>query len=52
MQKSGRDRIIEEFNDLSKNPITNIGLTVGLFDYNDPTKWRVTIYCWAKGYII
>ena len=43
MQKSGRDRIIEEFNDLSKNPITNIGLTVGLFDYNDPTKWRVTI---------
>ena len=43
MQKSGRDRIIEEFNDLSRNPITNIGLTVGLFDYNDPTKWRATI---------
>ena len=45
MQKSGRDRIIEEFNDLSKNPIAipNKGLTVELFDNNDPTKWRVTI---------
>ena len=43
MQKSGRDIIIEEFNDLSKNPEPGIDLTVGLFDDNDPTKWRVTM---------
>ena len=36
-------RIVEEFKQMNTNPITNCGVTVGLFDENDYTKWRVTL---------
>ena len=36
-------RIIDEFKELEKNPNTNLGITVGLFNANDYTKWRVSI---------
>ena len=44
MKKSFSDRIIEEFNDFSKIPLIDIGITVELIDNNDPTKWKVTIF--------
>ena len=37
------DRIIEEHRDINRNPIANCGVTVGLFDDSDYTKWRVTL---------
>ena len=40
---SGLDRIIKEYKDINRNPIGNCGVTVGLFDENDFTKWRVTL---------
>ena len=40
---SGLDRISKEFRDINRNPIANCGVTVGLFDDNDVTKWRVSL---------
>ena len=40
---SGLDRISKEFKDINRNPIANCGVTVGLFDENDVTKWRVSL---------
>ena len=36
-------RILEEFKDISRNPISNCGVTVGLINENDPTRWRVSL---------
>ena len=36
-------RIREEYEELSKNPITNIGLTVQLVDKNNIFKWKATL---------
>ena len=36
-------RILEEFKDISRNPISNCGVTVGLMNENDPTRWRVSL---------
>ena len=36
-------RILKEFQDLSRNPISNCGVTVGLFNVNDIRNWRVSI---------
>ena len=40
---SGLERISKEFKDINRNPIANCGVTVGLFDDNDVTKWRVSL---------
>ena len=37
------ERIREEYNELSKDPITNCGMTVGLVNENSYKDWRVTI---------
>ena len=39
---SGLERITEEFKDLTANPISNCGVTVGLVN-NDYTKWQATL---------
>ena len=36
-------RIKEEFNDISGNPISSIGVTVGLLDENNIFEWRATL---------
>ena len=36
-------RILEEFKDINRNPISNCGVTVGLLNENDPTKWRISL---------
>ena len=36
-------RYIEEYRDLSKNPIENCGVTVGLVDDNSYDVWRITL---------
>ncbi len=36
-------RILDEFKDISRNPISNCGVTVGLINENDPTRWRVSL---------
>ena len=36
-------RILEEFKDINRNPISNCGVTVGLLDDSDPTKWRISL---------
>ena len=35
------ERIREEYNELSKDPITNCGMTVGLVNENSYKDWRV-----------
>ena len=35
-------RIEKEFNDMNKNPIFNMGNTIGIFDEDDIYQWRVT----------
>ncbi len=40
---SGSERILQEFKELSRNPISNCGVTVGLFNESDPMRWRVTL---------
>ena len=39
----GIERIKEEFADLTENPIGNCGITVGLMDESDYTRWRVSL---------
>ena len=40
---SSLDRIAKEYKDINRNPIANCGVTVGLFDESDLTKWRVSL---------
>ena len=40
-------RILEEFKDISRNPISNCGATLGLINENDPTRWLVSL-CGAR----
>ena len=40
---SGNDRILQEFKDINRNPITNCGVTVGLVNEEDITKWRISL---------
>ena len=40
---NGLERISKEFRDINRNPIANCGVTVGLFDDNNVTKWRVSL---------
>ena len=35
--------LINEFNNLSQNPMFNFGFSIGLIHSNDYTKWRITI---------
>ena len=37
------ERFVEEYRDLSKNPIENCGVTVGLVDDNSYDVWRITL---------
>ena len=37
------ERIIEEFKDINRNPISNCGVTVGLVNDYDYTEWKVTL---------
>ena len=37
------ERIIEEFKDINRNPISNCGVTVGLVNENDYTEWKVSL---------
>ena len=37
------DRIINEFKDLNRNPISNCGITVGLVNENDYRLWKITM---------
>ncbi len=39
----GLDRVIEEFKDISKNPISNCPINVGLKNENDFREWKVTL---------
>ena len=36
-------RLKEEFKDLSRNPLTNFGITVGLFEEDNLFEWKCTI---------
>ena len=36
-------RMLEEFKDLNENPIMNCGVTVGLPNEDEPTKWKITL---------
>ena len=40
---SSAAQILKEFKDINRNPISNCGVTVGLFNENDPTRWRVSL---------
>ena len=40
---TGVQRIMEEFKEINRNPISNCGVTVGLFNEGDPTRWRVSL---------
>ena len=40
---TGVQRIMEEFKEINRNPISNCGVTVGLFNDGDPTRWRVSL---------
>lgn len=51
----GMERLRNEYKDLSRNPIINYGLTVGLVDNNDLYKWKITLIgpkdtSYAKGF--
>ena len=37
------ERIYEEYNDLSNNPLSNCGITVGLLNENSYRDWRVAM---------
>ena len=37
------DRVIEEFKDINRNPISNCGVTVGLKNENDYREWKVSL---------
>ena len=37
------DRITKEYKDISRNPITNCGVTIGYFDDGNPMRWRITL---------
>ena len=37
------DRIINEFHDLNRNPLSNCGITVGIENENDYSLWKLTI---------
>ena len=37
------DRIIEEFKDINRNPISNCGVTVGLKNDNNYKEWKVSL---------
>ena len=37
------NRIMEEYKDINRNPISNCGVTIGLMNESDYTKWRVTL---------
>ena len=37
------ERIIEEFKDINRNPISNCGVTVGLLNENDYSEWKVSL---------
>ena len=37
------NRIIEEFKDLNRNPLSNCGVIVGLFEENNYRKWRFSL---------
>ena len=39
----GEDRILEEYKDINRNPISNCGVTVGLFNETDCKNWRITL---------
>ena len=41
---SSLDRVIEEFKDLQKIPISNCGITVGLANENDYRLWKISIF--------
>ena len=43
LKMSGKDRILQEFKDINRNPITNCGVTVGLINDSDITKWRISL---------
>ena len=43
MKDEAIKRLREEYEDLKKNPITNIGTTVGLLDKNNIFEWQVTM---------
>ena len=43
MKDEAIKRLREEYEDLKKNPITNIGTTVGLPDKNNIFEWQVTM---------
>ena len=40
---SSLDRVIEEFKDINRNPISNCGITVSLQNGNDYRLWKVSI---------
>ena len=40
---SSAAQILKEFKDINRNPISNCGVTVGLLNENDPTKWRISL---------
>ena len=37
------DRIINEFKDINRNPLSNFGITVGLQNLNDYSFWKITL---------
>ena len=37
------DRVIEEFKDINRNPISNCGVTVGLKNESDYREWKVSL---------
>ena len=40
---TGAERILQEFKEINRNPISNCGVTVGLFNEGDPMRWRVSL---------
>ena len=39
---SGAERVLQEFKEIYGSPISSISKPVGLFNENDPMRWRVT----------
>ena len=37
------ERVAKEYKEIHRNPISNCGVTVGLYDESNPMKWRVTL---------
>ena len=42
--KHSLEKIKEEYKDLNRHPIPNLGITVGLVEENNPYIWNLTIY--------